>query len=210
MKLGVSEAARMLQIDKNLIKTWVYHFSDYLNPEANTPKGIPRQFSLKDIRVLAYILNYWDDDPDFDNIKIGQNAKDYYHFPFNEIITSATPTTHSWLWRQKEFSISSWIGRHRWGWSYKPCRGCSILWPRITFLIWTNWWVSGSIKRWRSSLRTHLYPWRNIVCWRGRGRPYAAYQSCHCAARYDGQLRLYSFLPVACAEITAAGNSDKR
>lgn len=91
MKFEISEIARLLKVDRTQIKSWVYHFSDYLNPQANPLKGIPRQFSLDDIRVCAYVSMYWEDDPDLENIKYGLNAKDYYHYPFNEIVAQATP-----------------------------------------------------------------------------------------------------------------------
>ena len=69
MKFGVSETAKYLDTDRDLIKKWAYLFSDYLEPEANPLKGTPRQFSAEDLRVFAYISYYWEDDPDIESIK---------------------------------------------------------------------------------------------------------------------------------------------
>jgi len=69
MKFGVSEAARSLEVDRDIIKKWAYLFRDYLEPPANPRKGIPRQFSVEDLRIFAYISMFWEDDPDIESIK---------------------------------------------------------------------------------------------------------------------------------------------
>ncbi len=33
-KFGVSEVARMFEVERDVVKTWAYHFSDYLSAEA--------------------------------------------------------------------------------------------------------------------------------------------------------------------------------
>ncbi len=91
MKFGVSEAARIFRVDRNLVKSWAYHFSDYLGPGANPGKGIPRQFSAKDLRVLAYISMYWEDQPDLESIKIGLNTESHFEEPYDNLLTSVTP-----------------------------------------------------------------------------------------------------------------------
>jgi superfamily I DNA/RNA helicase len=91
MKFGVSEAARIFRVDRDLIKIWSCHFSDYLGPGTNPGKGIPRQFSAEDLRVLAYVSMYWEDQPDVESIKIGLNTKSHFEEPFNDLLTSVTP-----------------------------------------------------------------------------------------------------------------------
>ncbi len=91
MKFGVSEAARSLEVNRDLIKKWAYLFRNYLEPPANPPKGISRQFSVGDLRVLAYISMYWEDDPDIESIKCGLNAEEYYEDIYNNFITTVTP-----------------------------------------------------------------------------------------------------------------------
>jgi hypothetical protein len=54
MKYSVAEGACILQVEKDLIKTWAYKFSDYLSPKANPPKSQSREFTIEDLRVLAY------------------------------------------------------------------------------------------------------------------------------------------------------------
>src|SRR5260221_10763389 len=91
MKLGVSEAARIFKVDRDLVKTWAYHFSDYLGPRANPPKGLPRQFSVEDLRVLAYVSMYWEDQPDLEYIKIGLNRENHFEEPYDDLVRSVTP-----------------------------------------------------------------------------------------------------------------------
>ncbi len=91
MKFGVSEVARALEVDRDLIKRWAYLFRDYLKQPANPPKGNPRQFCADDLRVLAYISMYWEDDPDIESIRCGLNAEEYYEDIYNNFITAVTP-----------------------------------------------------------------------------------------------------------------------
>lgn len=91
MKSGVSEIARKLEVDRNLVKTWAYHFKDYLSPGANPEKGIPRQFTPQDFRVLRYVYFYWEDDPDFECIRIGLNRGEYESTKYDDPITSMAP-----------------------------------------------------------------------------------------------------------------------
>jgi len=88
---GVSEVSRILQVEPDLIKTWSYKFSDYLNPNANPPKGIPRQYGLEDILVFSYIMMDWEEDPDIESIRYGLNAKEHFESPFIELISQLTP-----------------------------------------------------------------------------------------------------------------------
>jgi hypothetical protein len=91
MKFGVSEVARLFKVDRDVVKTWAYHFSEYLKPEANPPKGTPRVFSAEDLRVLAYIYMYWEDQPDYEAIKVGLNTDSHFEEPYDEFLTTATP-----------------------------------------------------------------------------------------------------------------------
>lgn len=91
MKFGVSEAARIFEVDRNLVKTWAYQFSEYLGPGANPGKGIPRHFSAEDLRVLAYVSMYWEDQPDLESIRIGLNTDCHFEEPYNSLLTSVTP-----------------------------------------------------------------------------------------------------------------------
>ncbi len=92
MKYGVSETARLLDVDRETLKTWAYVFSDYLSSEANPGKEKVRQFLLSDIRVFAYVLMYWEDEPDIENIKYGLNSNSHFEYEtIDYFITGATP-----------------------------------------------------------------------------------------------------------------------
>lgn len=49
MKYGVGEISRYLKVERDLIKTWAYLFSDYLSVDANPGKGKQRMFIDTDI-----------------------------------------------------------------------------------------------------------------------------------------------------------------
>ncbi len=92
MIYGVSETARLLNVDIETIKTCAYTFSDYLSFEANPGKGKVRHFLISDIRVFAYVLMYWDDDPDIENIRYGLNSNSHFEYEIiDDFITGITP-----------------------------------------------------------------------------------------------------------------------
>ncbi|MEO8253462.1 MAG: hypothetical protein ABI554_03670 [Flavobacterium sp.] len=91
LKYGVSEVAKILSIDKKMIKDWAYHFSEYLNPKANPSKGEEREFTLNDLCTFGYISMYWEESPDFENIKYGLNTYSQFEYPYSEIAFEATP-----------------------------------------------------------------------------------------------------------------------
>jgi hypothetical protein len=94
MSFGVGEAARIFQVHRDVVTRWAYHFSDYLGPGANPPKGMPRKFSAEDLRVLAYVFMYWEDEPDLECIRIGLNTNSHFEQPYDNLMTSLTPLFH--------------------------------------------------------------------------------------------------------------------
>lgn len=89
---SVSETARLLDIDRKTIMDWSYHFFEYLSKYSNPPKGRQRFYTIEDIRIFAYILLYWENNPDIEYIKIGLNSQEYYDIePINNLITQITP-----------------------------------------------------------------------------------------------------------------------
>lgn len=91
MQFTVAKAAEILKVDTQLIKKWAYHFSEYLQPAAKPEKGVTRLFSVQDILVFAYVYHHWEDEPDFESIKIGLNSEDHNEYPYNELATTLTP-----------------------------------------------------------------------------------------------------------------------
>lgn len=91
LKYSVSEVAKILEVDKQLIKNWSYHFSSYLNPNANPNKGIEREFTANDLSTLGYISMYWEENPDFENIQYGLNSNEQFEYPYSEFANEAIP-----------------------------------------------------------------------------------------------------------------------
>lgn len=91
MKLQVSEVARVLNAEREEVKTWAFRFKDYLTAEANPPKAIPRVFSPEDLPVLAYVAYYWEQDPDLDSIKAGLNGGEHLTEPYTSVLTGVLP-----------------------------------------------------------------------------------------------------------------------
>lgn len=91
LKYGVAEVAKILEIEKQVIKNMAYHFKEYLNPNANPEKGKAREFTVKDICTLGYISTYWEEEPDFENIRYGLNANEMFEYPYSELVTKSKP-----------------------------------------------------------------------------------------------------------------------
>lgn len=82
----------MFDVDRDVVKTWCYHFAEHLSPEATPAKGQERHFTDSDVLVLAVVCYYWEDDPDFEHIHAclnsGEQNEDIYvehallHTPF--------------------------------------------------------------------------------------------------------------------------------
>ncbi|WP_114752022.1 hypothetical protein [Pleomorphovibrio marinus] len=92
LKYRVAEVAGIFEVDRNTVKSWAYHFSEYLSSRANPKKGTSRIFTIEDIRVLAYVYMYWEDDPDLENIKYGLNLNNHWdNEPIDNTILSLIP-----------------------------------------------------------------------------------------------------------------------
>src|SRR5690554_3267801 len=91
LKYGASKVARIFGVDRTLVKTWAYHFQNYLNPNANPGKGIEREFTADDLSTLAYIFSNWEDEPDIQAIEYGLNSGYQYEEPFKNITMEKKP-----------------------------------------------------------------------------------------------------------------------
>lgn len=92
MKYGVSEAAHLFAVDAEAIKRWADTFSDYLSSSANPGKGITRQFSIDDMRVLGYVAMYWEHGEGIENIKFGLNSNSQFEYEsIDNFITGISP-----------------------------------------------------------------------------------------------------------------------
>ncbi len=92
MIYNVSEAANLLDIDREIIKKWAFIFIDYLSSSANPGKGKMRKFLIDDMRIFYYILMFWEESPDIENIKYGLDSNDQFkHEPIDKFIISIKP-----------------------------------------------------------------------------------------------------------------------
>lgn len=85
----VAEIARLLGVEKDLVKKWCFEFGEYLSPSA-AAKGEMRLFEETDLRVLALICYYWEDSPDYEHIRSHLNTETYnedFYVEFSELNT---------------------------------------------------------------------------------------------------------------------------
>lgn len=87
----VSQVARQLEVDREVVKRWAKEFAEHLSLTANPPKGKERRFSEMDLRVLALVSYYWEDDPDLEHIHAMLNSGDYNEDVFSEFASLHTP-----------------------------------------------------------------------------------------------------------------------
>jgi DNA-binding transcriptional MerR regulator len=86
----ISDVARLLDVGRDTVKHWTTEFAEHLSLTARV-KGKVRQFSEADLRVLALISYYWEEDPDLENIHAMLNSGDYDEDVFAEFASLNTP-----------------------------------------------------------------------------------------------------------------------
>jgi len=87
----VTEVARLFDVHRDVIKNWCYEFAEHLSREATPPKGRVRKFTEADLRVLAVVSSYWEDDPDYENIHACLNSGEPDNEQFVEFARLHTP-----------------------------------------------------------------------------------------------------------------------
>lgn len=107
IKYKVTDAAKILAVEKNTIKTWVYHFTECFSKYANSKKGEERKFTTEDICTLSYILVHWEGEPDLENIRFGLNAGDQFNAPYNSFIDENKSIFHEF--DEDAVNTKSWI-----------------------------------------------------------------------------------------------------
>ncbi len=78
LRFSLAEVAKIFAVDKKVVRDWIYYFSEYLSKTSNPPKGVQRSFQLEDIRVMAYVFYYWEEDADVEYIKMGLNSNSHF------------------------------------------------------------------------------------------------------------------------------------
>lgn len=87
----VSEVARFLGVSRDTVKTWTTEFAEHLSLTANPPKGTERQFGEADLRVLALVADFWEDDPDLQHIHAMLNSGEHNEDRFSDFARLHTP-----------------------------------------------------------------------------------------------------------------------
>lgn len=82
--LSVAEVSKIFDVDRQTIKLWAKHYKEYLSNYASPEKGLEQHFNQLDIQVLALIHQYWEDQPDYENIKCLLNNEVYREDHYKE------------------------------------------------------------------------------------------------------------------------------
>lgn len=92
MNRSVAEAARILGVDKQQVKTWAWAYKDYLSAHANPSKRKPRVFTDSDVLALMYICDRSGLGEPAEEIRAGLNREDHYdNDRYREILYAHTP-----------------------------------------------------------------------------------------------------------------------
>jgi hypothetical protein len=73
----ISQVARILAVNRDTVKQWTTDFAEHLSLTANPGDGSERQFNEADLRVLALVADFWEDEPDYENINAMLNSGDH-------------------------------------------------------------------------------------------------------------------------------------
>jgi hypothetical protein len=92
MNRSVAEAARILGVDGQQVKTWAWAYKDYLSGEANPGKGKPRTFTDSDVLALMYVCDLSASDEPADEIRAGLDREDHYdNDHYRDLLYAHTP-----------------------------------------------------------------------------------------------------------------------
>lgn len=70
----ISEAAKLIGVDREKVKSWATEFAEFLSPAANPPSGRERRFGEADLRVLAVIAELAEMGEDAEDIQYALNT----------------------------------------------------------------------------------------------------------------------------------------
>lgn len=87
----ISEVAQHLGNDRETVKTWTKEFAEHLSLTANPSKGQERQFGETDLRVLALVADFWEENPDLENIHAMLNSGDFNEDRYAEFAFLRSP-----------------------------------------------------------------------------------------------------------------------
>ena len=124
-EMQIGELARLIGVEKDLIKKWLYLFEEYFSPRATHPKdGQPRIFNHTDIRrllVIGYAKDWWeDDDGDYSSVYGQLNSSEEYEDDYLHEAYLKAPLFQSIPDNPEEMATytvmlgESWIGSDLW------------------------------------------------------------------------------------------------
>jgi DNA-binding transcriptional MerR regulator len=87
----IADIARLFDVDRDLVKQWTVTFAEHLSPSATPRKGSTRYFTESDTRVLALVNNFWEDEPDLENIHAMLNSGEQHEENYVEFVRHRTP-----------------------------------------------------------------------------------------------------------------------
>jgi hypothetical protein len=92
MNRGVAEAARILGVGGQQIKTWAWTYKDYLSSEANPGKGQARGFTDSDLLALMYVYDQSESNEPMDEIRAGLEREEHYdNDGYRDLLYAHTP-----------------------------------------------------------------------------------------------------------------------
>lgn len=87
----ISEVAKLLGVDREHVKSWIAEFSDHLSEWAQPEAGRSRLFTDADTRVLALVRDYWEAEPDLENLHACLNTGDQNSDHYMDLVHLNTP-----------------------------------------------------------------------------------------------------------------------
>ena len=87
----IGDASRLIGVDRDTIKGWLKEFSEHFSESARPRSGATRLFTDDDTLTLALISEYWEDDPDLENIHAMLNNGDQQSEHYIECVRLNTP-----------------------------------------------------------------------------------------------------------------------
>lgn len=86
-----AEVKKILKMDKKFVLDAIYHFSEFFTTNAKIKGTLEKKFNLSDIRVLAFVMIYWEEEPDYENIMAGLYSNGHYEDNIDAFIEQITP-----------------------------------------------------------------------------------------------------------------------
>lgn len=87
----IGDVARLLDIDRDIIKGWLKEFREHLSESTRPAAGQTRLFTEADTLALALISEFWEDDPDLENIHAMLNSGEQHSERYVEAVRLNTP-----------------------------------------------------------------------------------------------------------------------